>query len=258
MDSYLIPLLVSGSLLLTLFAFYFTIFIIVNKSRQRKHQMEKTEMAHQYERAMLQTKLEVQEQALNQISQEIHDNVGQALSVVQANLTLLSAGRTERPGEEVASKSNELLTKAISDLRNLSHALNTEHISRIGLEDAIRKEIDNIRSFHQIAFELEAEGEPDGLSGEKELMIFRIAQEAFANIVKHAHADCVKVILLYEPSDFSMSIIDNGVGFDTGDENEDAGIGLVNMHQRIKLIKGSIHINSEKGKGTHIKLSIPL
>ncbi len=259
-DSYLISLLIAGSLLGTLFVFYIVLFMIINKNKHRRYKMEKKEMEFRFENELLQTRLEVQEQALNQVSQEIHDNIGQTLSIAQMNLlslTMVDADANLR--NELIENSKNLLAKAITDLRNVSHVLNSENISRMGLEESIKKELNYITSFKNLNFEVLVTGEPDNLSDEKELMVFRIAQEAIANIVKHADASSVQISLQYLPTSFVMNISDDGVGFDPAEKQNDekSGIGLMNMRQRVSLMQGELNVSSG-AKGTTIHLTIPI
>lgn len=221
--------------------------------------MEKKEMQFQYENQLLQTRLEVQEQALNQVSQEIHDNIGQALSVAKVNLSLLTSGQGNGKTMDILNESNQIIAKALTDLRNVSHVLNSEYVNRIGLEESIKKELDYLKSYNRIQFELTTNGDSDNVTNEKELLIFRIAQEALANIIKHAHATKIMISLYYQPQQFEMNIQDNGLGINsTNLENANKGIGIINMKQRAKLMKGSLEINSAQAGGTIIKLNIPL
>jgi signal transduction histidine kinase len=258
-DTSLIPLLIAGSIVTTLFVFYIILFIIINKNKHRRYQMEKKEMEFRFANELLLTRLEVQEQALNQVSQEIHDNIGQTLSIAQLNLLSINKNNDVLLHAELIENSKSLLAKAITDLRNVSHVLNSDNINRIGLEESIKKELNYLSSFRNLKFEVTTSGEPDNLSDEKELMVFRIAQEALANIAKHANASFVQVNLQYQPSSFAMEIKDNGIGFNADEKKKDerSGIGLSNMKQRAAVMEGDFILSSGSG-GTTINLTIPL
>jgi signal transduction histidine kinase len=270
-DNYLVVLLIAGSLIVTLLVFYITIFLVIQKTKNRRHQMEKKEMELRYQNALLHTRLEVQEKALNQVSQEIHDNIGQSLSVAQANLDFLSEVEDAEQSQKLIDASKRILHKALNDLRNVSHILNSENINRIGLEESLRKELDYLSSYNKIDFQLYSEGETDALSNEQELMVFRIAQEGLANIVKHAQATKVGIRLNYMPTHFEMIIEDNGVGIRPGNgrnghvngngngngNRNGKGIGLINMKQRAKMMNGLLDITSPADGGTIVKLNLP-
>lgn len=254
-DNYLIPILVAGSILIPLFMFYITTFVIISKNKQRKNEAEKKQMEFRYEKQLLQTMLEVQEKAMNQISQEIHDNIGQVLAGVQMNLITLSAGGADNPAQ-MARDSKEQVSQALKDLRNLSRVLNSQYINKIGLEESLRKETQYLGAYNKIAFEINVEDGDRQLSAERELMIFRIAQESLSNIIKHADAAHVHIEIGYRPEVFSMSIIDDGNGFEANNTGE-AGIGLMNMKQRVEVMQGKLDISSAPGKGTNITIHIP-
>lgn len=223
--------------------------------------MEKNELKLRYENELLHTRLEVQEQALNQVSQEIHDNIGQSLSVAQANLDFLTGVSDAIQSQKLIDDSRRILHKALNDLRNVSHVLNSENINRIGLEESLRKELDYLSSYNKIQFYLHADGEPDALSNEQELMIFRIAQEGLANIIKHANASEVQIRLDYKPSHFEMSIQDNGIGIkmeaEKNGNGSGKGIGLINMKQRAKVMNGQLSVASPTAGGTTVTLNLP-
>lgn len=255
-DTYIIPILIAGSLLLTLFTFYITLFMIINKNKHRRFKMEKKEMEYRYQNELLNTRLEVQEQAINKVSQEIHDNIGQTLNIAQLNLSTLNIQHDLEEQKSLIENSRNLLAKAIDDLRNVSHVLSSENITRIGLEDAIKKELNYLSSFNKLKFDLQISGEPDELTDENELMVFRIAQEAIANIIKHANASSVTIDLQYETEHFIMTISDDGVGIENDKPGESSGIGIINMKQRAEVMKGSFEIESGK-EGTRILIKIP-
>lgn len=255
-DSYLVPLLVAGSILIPLFMFYITTFVIISKNKQRKSEAEKKQMEFQYEKQLLQTMLEVQEKAMNQISLEIHDNIGQNLASVNANLIALSTGEVEDP-QLLLGDTKTRVSQAVKDLRNLSRVLNSKYINRIGLVESLKKETEYLGTHNKkTTFALDVVSGDLDLQNEKELMVFRIAQESLSNIIKHAEATHVRMEIAYLPDTFRMIIADNGKGFDNGN-SEGAGIGLMNMKQRAEVMNGTFNIASAPGAGTTITIIIP-
>ncbi len=246
---------VLGTIVLMLFAFTLVIFLIVHKKKRYQHLLEKVQMESNYQNQLLQSKLEVQEQSFRYFSEEIHDNIGQLLSIVKMQLYNI---RSSSHDEEIVTKAtncNELLGKAINDLRNISHTLNSAFISSAGLASAVEKDLEYIRSAKEVTCILHKTGDEYEIGDERELMVFRIIQEAIANAVKHAAASAIDVHLDYDPGALRVTIADNGRGFDR-DETSGGGIGLNNMHVRAELLKGSLDVVSEKNKGTTIRLNI--
>src|SRR5690606_20410460 len=177
-----------GTLLLSLFTFALIIFLIHHKRKQQLHITEKMNLENQYHSQLLQSRLEVQEQAFKYLSEEIHDNVGQALSMVKLQLYTLSQMAEEQQQTTLIDTTSEVLSKAINDLRNISHNLHGGYVSKKGLLEAVEKELNYIRSAKNLAARLEVLGEPYPLEGEKELLLFRIIQEAINNTTKYAQA----------------------------------------------------------------------
>ncbi|WP_276132707.1 sensor histidine kinase [Polluticoccus soli] len=246
-----------GSLLLTLFAFFLIIYVTIQKRKQYRHSLEKQRMEHKYASQLLQSQIEVQEQALKNFSEEIHDNVGQVLSLTKMQLYRIAETATDELIRNNAQKSTELLTKAISDLRSLSHTANGGLISNIGLVESIRKEMGYISSAKNINCTFDVKGDPYPLGSEKDLLVFRIIQESIANALKHANPRSMNIRLVYEPDSFHVSVIDDGKGFDTTAVTNN-GLGLNNIKLRTDLLKGKLDILSSKEAGTTVSLEMPV
>ncbi len=253
--NYSIIIFILGTVLLMFFTFFIVIFLIVHKKKRYQHLLEKQQMESTYQNQLLQSKLEVQEQSFKYFSEEIHDNVGQLLSIVKMQLYNIKSSSKEQEVVTKATDCTELLGKAINDLRNISHTLNSAYISNAGLANAIEKDLDYVRSAKEVKCNLHRSGEEYEIDDERELMVFRIIQEAVGNAVKHASASVIDVSLDYHPDKLCVTIVDNGKGFDVN-EHHNGGIGLNNMHVRTDLLKGKIDVTSEKDKGTTIKLEI--
>ena len=249
-------LFILGTIALMLFAFTLVIFLIVHKKKRYQHSLEKQQMESNYQNQLLLSRLEVQEQSFKHFSEEIHDNIGQLLSIVKMQLYNIRSSSKEAEIVTKATESNELLGKAITDLRNISHTLNSTFVSKAGLAEAIEKDLTYIRSAKDVACTLQVTGDEYSLGNERELLIFRIIQEATANAIKHAAPAAINILLDYKPAELSVTIADNGSGFDTAQQSADSGIGLNNMYVRTELLKGRLQVDSVKDKGTTIRLDI--
>lgn len=214
--------------------------------------VEKQLMQSQHAQALLQTQLEIQEQTLRTISQEIHDNVGQVLSLAKLNLNTLDLN-TGSSKEEKITRSIQLVSKAINDLRDLSRSLNGDKIADLGLQDAIDNELKIIQNTGLMETALMIEGTPYLLQSQQEIVIFRIVQESLNNSVKHSKAKNINILIEYQPSHCNITIADNGDGFDADLlEATQTGIGLKNMQGRANLINAYFSIESAPGKGTKV------
>ncbi|RYE24968.1 MAG: hypothetical protein EOP51_05655 [Sphingobacteriales bacterium] len=253
----IIAVFVFGTLILTLFAFFMIMYVVVQKRKQFQHKLEKQELEHTFQNEILQTRLEVQEQSLKYFSEEIHDNVGQILSIAKLHLYKIAKTTTEEAIQNNAKQSTELLTKAISDLRTISHTANGNMVLKAELEDSIQKELSYIRSAKNINCTFDTHGDSYALGEERNLLLFRIVQESIANALKHGDPSAIQINIAYQPNDVTVSITDDGAGFDVDGQKQGAGLGLNNMNTRVALLKGKLDISSAKGEGTTIKLNIP-
>lgn len=214
-----------------------------------------------FKQELLRTQLEIQEQTLKNISQEIHDNIGQALSLAKLNLNTMPATNDEALQQKILN-SKELVSKAITDLRHLSRSLDTDYVQEMGLQRAIEYELEMIKKTGTIDTSLIVEGSLFRLDKQKELILFRIVQESFNNILKHSGAKILNVNINYAPVLFALSIKDDGKGVDLQplheEKNNSFGLGIRNMHNRAKLIGADFSMTSSLGKGTEVKINLPI
>jgi len=246
-------LFIAGTLLLTLFAFFLIAYLIVQKNKQNKFRQEKEELKLE----ILRTGMEVQEQAMNKISQELHDGIGSRLNSIKRNLAAAEMPMDAATARDLKKQAGVLLDEVIKDARNISHMLNSDYITRNGLVASVQKELEDISRTVKIDCSFEVQGDYYSLDDERELLVFRMVQEAINNVVKHAQATRLSVLMDYHENDFTVTINDNGKGFDTKDLAEGSGIGLMNMRNRAGMIKGTLAVDSGD-KGTSIKLSIKI
>ncbi len=245
----------SGTLFITIFVSALILFLIQYKRKQVKFYTEKLEIQHRYDTQLLQTKLEVQEQSFKYFSEEIHDNAGQLLSSVKYQLYNIKDESHEENTIQRVTEATELLGRAINDLRNISHTLNNSFVAKAGIAEAIEKELTYIHSAKNLEAKLHVSGEIYNLGNERELLVFRIIQEAIANALKHAKPTAIDVYLDYGSAMFAVNIHDNGIGFNRN-ENKSDGIGLDNMNMRADMLKGRLTINSLLERGTTIRLEV--
>jgi signal transduction histidine kinase len=254
----LLAVFIAGTILITVFAVMMTVFLVINKQRQNRARLERQQLEFTYNSTLLKTKIEMQEQALEFVSQEIHDNVGQVLSFSCLQLSNLRNAIVDPEAKASLTENLEVLRQAVKELRLLSHSLNTSMIEKRDLEDAIEAELSRIRAFSPIKCALEIEGQSTELHNETRLLIFRIIQEALQNVIKHAGAKTVTIRMNYAPNLLVLKIIDDGKGIDMQQLEGNNSLGMSNMHQRAKLLKGELKVSSDGKSGTEVALNIPL
>lgn len=243
------------TLVIFLLICYFIVMLMAYFNKRKKVFMrEKQELQHHYQQELLKTQIEVQEQTLINISREIHDNISQVLSFVKLSL---AAGPQLSPEEkdEKMQESRELIAQAINDLRGLSRSLSFEHIQQLGLITSLEIEIDRINRSKLIEAGLEINGQVYSLGEQRELVLFRIFQEALNNTLKYAHAKHLKISLQYSDKLFNLTIADDGEGF-LPEERRASGLGLKNMVSRAALIGAHAEIISAPGEGCCIRINL--
>lgn len=252
--SYTFTFLIVGIVVILFFVVFFYLFILQLHRRRIIHQKEVVDLKVQYEQTILQSQLEIQEQTFRNISQEIHDNIGQVLSLAKLNLnTIPSAENTGK-----IALTEELLGKAISDLRDLSKSLNSEKITDIGICEAIKQELAIIeKASARIKTTFICDDHEIILGSEKLIITFRMMQEILNNIIKHAKATHITVDIAKQDVGIVIHIIDNGIGFDPEKlKNTETGIGLKSIQQRCGLINAGCTIKSVPGSGTDVQIVI--
>ncbi len=257
-DQYIIPLFVAGSLLLTLFAFFLIAYLLVQKNKQNAYQLEKRQMVFDHQNHILRTKIEEQENTMDQISKELHDNVKSVLGFAQMSMYNIAGLAVNNDQALLIDKTNKIIGDVIDDLHNISHSLNSNFVKNIGLAETITKDLENIRLSKNITYDMQIKGEQVSLSPEHELHIYRIAQEAIQNCVKHANATNLNFMLNFEEDFFTMKVTDNGIGFDKNKIYEMKGLGFLNMFQRARYVHGSLEVQSVPMQGSTVILTLNL
>ena len=254
-------ILVGGILALLLVGFIVTILFLYQRKQHRQEQ-EIVRIKKEFDQELLTTQLEIQEGTFKTIGQELHDNIGQVLSVVKLSLAILPIEK-EDPIYEGVYNIRQMLNKAIFDLADLTKSLHSDRIAQIGLSEAIRFEVETLKKAGLLQISFEAPMDEPVADSKKAIFLFRIFQENINNILKHSKATRVDVaISVSDKSLFLMKIRDNGVGFNVSEKKDTrssaSGVGLKSMVNRAKLIGGEISFQSAPGNGTTVTVALPL
>lgn len=237
-----------GSLMLALIGVFVFLMVIIYQKRKIEGIRVQQQLIAEYEQAVLKAKVEMREETLRYVGLELHDNVGQVLSLAKLYLS--------QPDTPHKSDARLLVDQAIKDIRLLSHDLNINRVEeQYSLSRFIRQELNKVQKTGLMKVTYESCGSCDRTSAHNRLMISRIFQECINNILKHADAKHIFVKLISENGACTLVITDDGTGFDTA--SVPMGTGLVNIYDRVKLIHGSIDIVSSPGNGTNISIRIP-
>lgn len=244
-DLSFIQLLGAGMLLTFVLAFSIIFYILIyqRKLTQQKLHMQQLEMNHQ--KALLHGSIRTQEQERLAFAANLHDEIGALLSLAKMTLSSTTPER-----QEAVQQTLGLMDEIATSIRTISHNLHPPSLKQLGLEPALREFTQKLPETIHLTFK--SKGDTKRFSEETELQIFRIAQEAINNAIKHADASEIQMDLTTTTQGFILQVNDNGKGFNVS-ENSQKGMGLYNMKSRAAMVGYQLQIESNS-QGTGIKM----
>ena len=201
--------------------------------------------------------LKVQEEERRRISRELHDETGQSLMILRFHLEMLGAEMRSEDQKGKVQESLDVLDRAIEGLRRTIARLSPRVLEELGLVTAIRRQAEVLARHFGIKGHLELPEELAAMDHDVEVALYRSVQEALHNVAKHSHAENFTVRLTATSSKVVLQVEDDGSGFSprTGFES---GFGLTGMRERASALGGSTRVISEKGKGTRLRIALPI
>ncbi|MDP1842060.1 MAG: ATP-binding protein [Sediminibacterium sp.] len=258
-NQYIITGIVIGAVVFLFLAGLVVYFVIAYQNRQNLNEKEKENMQFAFEQEILKTEMEVKEQTLQTIATDLHDNIGQLLSLTHATLSSINLQDQPKSEQKIATALNFVNT-SVKDLRQLAKLLHAENLLQQGLVKAIEQEVNWLEKTGQFDIQFLNHLEKElPISSNKSLFIFRLIQETISNIIKHAEANKISIEIGLSNKLFYCKVIDDGKGFDITKiaEQKDRGLGISNMKKRAALIGGKLDINSCPNEGTTIYIEVP-
>ncbi len=203
--------------------------------------------------------VDAEENERKRIASDLHDGVGQLFSAVKMNLTgLFERVKMEREEDQfLAENTMALVDESCKEVRTISHQMMPNMLLRSGIASDLKSFIEKIDA-DSLQVTLEATGFKNKLESNVETMLYRVIQETINNVIKHAKATRLDIILNRNDAGISAKIADNGVGFDTAQADKVTGIGLKNIATRIEYLKGTISYHSTIGRGTTVNIEVPV
>jgi PAS domain S-box-containing protein len=204
--------------------------------------------------------IEAQEEERTRIARDLHDDIGQQLTLLAIELEKLGEMPLKsRTGvRKHISKLQKRVSEICKDIEAISHELHSSKLELLGLKAAVRSLCKEFGDYHNVKIDFDEKDVPDLLPKDISICLFRVTQEALRNGVKHSHAGRFQVQLSGTPGAVHLSVRDAGVGFDPETAMNRRGLGLISMRERINLVKGTIAIRSKPEGGTEIHCSVPL
>lgn len=240
-----------------LLGLFIILLSVLYARKQVRNMKEKEKSQAQFRQMLLQSQLEIREQTLRYISRELHDNLGQIASLIKINLNTMNVLNPEKANQKI-EQTKELTIQLITDLKLLSVSLGVDRITQGGLAKAIETEVDRLRKTGQFAVTFAQSGDSSSIDADKAIVLYRMLQESFNNIIKHSGAKDITVILNVKGKLLTLAISDNGAGFDLQEkEKNDGGAGLMNLKHRAQLINATLTIQSALGSGTTVSIVLP-
>ena len=200
-----------------------------------------------------------QEEERRRIARELHDGVGPTLASL--NLRLRTAAkrltRDGHPAAEEIKELAELVQASIQDIRRLIQDLRPAALDEFGLVSALREYVARYQAEQNLEVTLALPGIDERLPSPVETVLFRVVQEALANVARHAQAQRVKIGLSLDPKGVTLCIADDGRGFDPQAPRTGTHLGLWSMHERVEQLGGRFGVDSAPGHGTELTITIP-
>jgi len=248
MDEEEIAALITVIILLILVATIITLFTVFVR-RKNKLLEEQAKQKASFEKEQAESQIEIREETLRQVSWELHDNIGQLVTLAKIQM------QNAKDDPSSIDDAIETIGQSLNELRSLSKLINPETLNALSLSQAIKLELERFNRLNFIKATFEGEENNLKLDTKIGIIIFRMLQEFFTNTIKHSKASKLKVKLKYEDNVLFISAKDNGIGFNTLKKNVFGGIGLGNIHNRAKLIEANVSITSIMDEGTKFTLT---
>lgn len=251
------------TLLIILFSTFIIVLIssasIIYISQLRQKNKLEAELAR-LQKQQFQAVLEAQERERKRIASDLHDSVGQMLSLTKLNMSDLMdniADFDSQYSQEVR-KSIEIIDEACQEIREISHNLMPGSLIRLGFVAATKDLIRKLNHKDKLKIDFRIVNLDERLGEKIEVALYRILQEILNNALKHSQANKIYIVLSKEDNMVELSIRDNGIGFNPDIITKSKGIGWKNIYSRLAVINGTMEVKSRIGQGVHIKIEVPV
>jgi two-component system, NarL family, sensor kinase len=203
--------------------------------------------------------IEAEERERKRIAGDLHDGVGQLMSAAKMNLSMVGSELSfaNHAQQQAFEKAMALVDEGCREVRTVSHNIMPNALLKSGLSTAIREFINKIDQ-RVIKVNLYTEGLNERIDSKVESVLYRIVQECVNNVIKHAGASQLDISLIKEEKEISVTIEDNGRGFNASDKANFEGIGIKNVQSRVDYLKGTVEWDSAPGKGTVVMVHVPI
>lgn len=248
----IIIFLIIGSLVLVTLLISIMLFVYQFRKKILEHEIEN----QQARRQLLTAQLEIQQQTMHHIGYEIHDSVGQKLTLASLHAHSLLLDSKYPEIEKKLYDIDDLINTTLNELRGFSKNLTDNEFLHASLESLLTRECERVRATGLCQVTLQTEGRQVNIASDAKIILLRLVQEFLQNSMKHAACQHISIQLNNSPQGLYIHATDDGQGFDRAAE-KNKGVGLASMQQRAAVIGASLQLESRKGQGTSMTLLLP-
>ena len=233
-------------ILFAFFSVFLTLVLFFEKKNQEIH----------YQKEILQSVIQTQEEERMRIAQDLHDDISSKLNIVSLNTHLLKTPNlSEAEYAEITDNIVSLTKKALENSRRIAHDLLPPVFEKFGLHAAVEELVLEFSTAKNVQINYENELDFSSLDINKQLHVFRILQELLNNSMRHGKATSISITFVSKNHQNTCVYRDNGVGFNASLGNQKRGIGMQNIESRVNFLGGKINVQSEINKGVQIEFN---
>lgn len=236
-----------------------THFVSIHRDITQRKRVEEKVIAYQKQLRFLASELSLtEERERRRIATMLHDYVGQTLAISKIKLSELQHSLYLTKYHKLLDNIIGMIDKSIQYTKSLTFELSPPILYELGFSHAIEWLGEQMQKNHNVVFEFEDDGKPKTIDRDVIVLMFQAVRELFMNIVKHAHADKIKVSIKRDGGRMQISVEDDGIGFDISTIDKTKTFGFFSIHERLKYFGGTFFIDSRPGTGTRVVMTAPL
>ncbi len=226
--------------------------LLISRNRRLKFKNDTIKITAEFQKTIDTTKHEVMEQVFSDVSGELHDNVGQTLT-----LAVLNINRMKDDESGLVNETREIIRQAMQEIREVSHMLSSDYWNKFDLRESIQTLEMQLIRLKSIRTDFTFVAEFPNLGKEQEIIIFRVIQELINNTLKHSKANMIRLNIDYKEDCLIINYHDNGIGISNTSVSSN-GIGMSSIKSRMNLVNAKWDIKSNKENGFQFLATIPI
>jgi two-component system, NarL family, sensor kinase len=251
-------IVIIGTSSMLLLACFIILFLFLYQKKRLSQELKMQKVESEYQNELLVATVDIQESERKRIALDLHDNIGSMLSAIRLRMYQLNKSTTDETLQESYKETTDIIDDMLETTRSFSRELMSPTLEDFGLAHALENLCTRIHTGGVLHVDIQVVGEYKRQSLKTELNIFRIAQEILNNIVKHAHASEIRMVLVSGGDMLELRIEDNGDGFIKKEGIGKQGLGLKSIQTRLHLLKATLNYFPGEVKGTIAIIKVPV